>query len=66
MSKRGGDFLYHWISEHLSDDPIADPVLLVIEMVVDAKRAAETRGIPGQEINEEIGTIYKFIMQGLR
>ena len=66
MSKRGSDFLYHWISDHLQDDPIIDPVLLVIDMTVDAKRAAETQGIPAQEIDEEIGTIYKFIMQGLR
>ncbi|MER9301936.1 hypothetical protein [Mesorhizobium sp. M0496] len=66
MSKRGNDFLYHWISDHLPDDPIIDPVLLVIDMAVDAKQAAESQGIPGQEIDEEIGTIYKFIMQGLR
>ncbi|BAB54736.1 DUF768 domain-containing protein [Mesorhizobium japonicum] len=66
MSKRGNVFLYHWISDHLSDDPITDHVLLVIEMAVDAKRAAEAQGIPGQEIDEEIGTIYEFIMQGLR
>ncbi|MER8430061.1 hypothetical protein [Mesorhizobium caraganae] len=66
MSKRGSDFLYHWISEHLPDDPIIDPVLIVIDMVVDAKRAAETQGIPGQEIDDEIGTIYEFIMRDLR
>ncbi|ESY51577.1 MULTISPECIES: DUF768 domain-containing protein [unclassified Mesorhizobium] len=66
MSKRGSDFLYHWISDHLSDDPIIDPVLLVIDMTAEAKRAAETQGIPGQEIDEEIGTIYKLIMQELR
>ena len=66
MSKRGSDFLYHWMSDHLSDDPIIDLVLLVIEMTVEAKRAAETHGIPGQEIDEEIGTIYKLIMQELR
>jgi hypothetical protein len=66
MSKRGGDFLYHWISDHLPDDPISDPVLLIIEMAVDAKRAAEAQGIPGEEIDEEIGTIYKFLMPGLR
>jgi hypothetical protein len=52
------------MSDHLSDDPIIDLVLLVIEMTVEAKRAAETHGIPGQEIDEEIGTIYKSIMQG--
>ncbi|MER8574393.1 hypothetical protein NKH19_23230 [Mesorhizobium sp. M1338] len=51
MSKRSSDFLYHWISDHLQDDPIIDPVLLVIDMTVDAKRAAETQGIPGQEID---------------
>lgn len=66
MSKRGSDFLYLWISDHLSDDPITDHVLLIIEMAVEAKRAAEAQGIPGQEIDEEIGTIYEFIMQGLR
>ena len=66
MSKRGGDFLYHWISDHLPDDPISDPVLLIIEMAVDAKRAAEAQGIPGEEIDEEISTIYKFLMQRLR
>ena len=66
MSKRGSDFLYLWISDHLSDDPITDHVLLIIEMAVDAKRAAEAQGISGQEIDEEIGTIYKFMMQGLR
>jgi len=66
MSKRGGDFLYHWISDHLPDDPISNPVLLIIEMAVDAKRAAEAQGIPGEEIDEEIGTIYKFLMPGLR
>lgn len=65
MSKRGSDFLYHWISDHLPDDPIMHPVLLVIDMTVDAKRAAETQGIPGQEIDEEIRSIYEFIMQGL-
>lgn len=66
MSKRGGDFLYHWISDHLPDDPIIDPVLMVIDMAVDAKWAVEAQGIPGREIDEEIGTIYEFIMQGLR
>ncbi|RVA32592.1 DUF768 domain-containing protein [Mesorhizobium sp. M7A.F.Ca.US.001.01.1.1] len=66
MSKRGSDFLYHWILDHLPDEPITDPVLLVIDMAVDAKRAAEAQGIPGQEIDEEIGTIYEIIMQGLR
>ncbi|QKC85258.1 DUF768 domain-containing protein [Mesorhizobium sp. NZP2077] len=66
MSKRGSDFLYHWISDHLPDDPITDPVLLVIDMAVDAKQAAVAQGIAGQEIDEEIGTIYQFIMQGLR
>ncbi|MER8661895.1 hypothetical protein NKH34_12215 [Mesorhizobium sp. M1148] len=66
MSKRGSDFLYHWISDHLSDHPIVDPVLLLIDMTTDAKREAETQGIPGHEIDEEIGTIYKLIMQGLR
>ena len=41
-------------------------MLLIIEMAVDAKRAAEAQGISAQEIDEEIGTIYKFMMQGLR
>ena len=66
MSKRGSDFLYQWISDHLPDDGIVDPVLLVIDMAVDAKREAETQGIPGQEIDEEIGPIFEAIMQGLR
>ena len=66
MSKRGSDFLYHWISDHLQDEPITDPVPLVIDMAVDAKLAAEAQGIPGKEIDEEIGTIYEIIMQGLR
>ena len=51
------------MSDHLPDEPIVDPVLLVIEMVFDAKQTAETEGIPGQEIDEEIGTIFKFIMR---
>ena len=66
MSKRGSDFLYNWMSEHLADDPILDPVLLVIEMAFEAKLAAETQGIPGQEIDEEIGVLVEAIMQGLR
>ncbi|BCH05201.1 hypothetical protein MesoLj131b_72000 (plasmid) [Mesorhizobium sp. 131-2-5] len=66
MSKRGSDFLYHWISDHLPDDPITDPVSLMIEMALDAKRAAEDQGIPGHEIDEEIGAIFEVIMQGLR
>ena len=66
MSKRGSDFLYHWISDHLADDPITDHVLLIIEMAVDAKRAAEAQGIPGHEIDEEISTIYEFIVHALR
>jgi hypothetical protein len=66
MSKRGRGFLFHWISDHLPDAPIIDPVLMVIEMATDAKRAAETEGIPGREIDEEIGTIYEFIMRDLR
>ncbi|WP_245462994.1 MULTISPECIES: hypothetical protein [Mesorhizobium] len=45
---------------------MVDPVLMVIEMAVDAKRAAEAQGIPGQEIDEEIGQIYQFIMRDLR
>ncbi|RNJ42414.1 hypothetical protein B5V01_08010 [Mesorhizobium erdmanii] len=65
-NEQGGDFLYHWISDHLPDDPVSEPVLLIIEMAVDAKRAAQAQGIPGEEIDEEIGTIYKFLMQGLR
>ncbi|MER9301209.1 hypothetical protein NKI38_32920 [Mesorhizobium sp. M0621] len=47
MNKRGNDFLYHWILDHLPDDPIIDPVLLGIDMAVDAKQAAESQGIPG-------------------
>ena len=66
MSTRGSDFVYHWISDHLPDDPISDPVLLIIEMAVDAKRAAEAQGIPGHEIDEEISTIYEFIVHALR
>ena len=66
MSKRGSDFLYHWISDRLPDDAIVDPVLLVIDMAVDAKREAETQGIPGHEIDEEIRPIFEAIMQGLR
>lgn len=66
MSKRGSDFLYHWMSDRLPDAPIVDPVLLVIDMAVDAKREAEIQGIPGQEIDEEIGPIFEAIMQGLR
>ncbi|MES0041924.1 hypothetical protein [Mesorhizobium sp. M0091] len=50
----------------MSGDPIIHPVLLVIDMTAEAKRAAEIQGIPGQEIDEEIGTIYKLIMQELR
>ncbi|WP_457155793.1 hypothetical protein [Mesorhizobium sp. P5_C1] len=53
-------------SDHLPDDPIIDPVLLVIDMTVDAKRAAETQGIAGQEIDEEIGAMFEVVMQGLR
>ncbi|MBA1143076.1 DUF768 domain-containing protein [Mesorhizobium neociceri] len=66
MSKRGSDFLYHWISDHLQDDPISDPVLMVIDMAVEAKQAAQTQGIPGQEIDEEIGTMFQVLMQELR
>ncbi|TRD00921.1 DUF768 domain-containing protein [Mesorhizobium sp. WSM4303] len=29
-------------------------------------REAETQGIPGQEIDEEIGLIFEAIMRGLR
>ena len=35
-------------------------------VAVDAKREAETQGIPGQEIDEEIGQILEAILQGLR
>ncbi|MBM2711018.1 DUF768 domain-containing protein [Mesorhizobium caraganae] len=66
MSKRGSDFLCHWISDHLQDDPISDPVLMVIDMAVDAKRAAQAQCIPGQEIDEEIGATFQVLMQGLR
>ena len=54
------------MSDHLPDEPIVDPVLLVIEMAVDAKRAAQTEGISGQEIDEEIGPIVDTILRGLR
>jgi hypothetical protein len=66
MSKRANDFLFHWMSDHLPDDPITDPVSLIIEMALDAKRAAEVQGIPAAEIDEEIGAMVHFIMQGLR
>ena len=66
MSKRGSDFLYHWMSDRLPDAPIVDPVLLVIGMAVDARRETEIQGIPDQEIDEEIGPIFEAIMQGLR
>ena len=65
MSKRGSDFLYKWISDDLLDGPIVDPVLLVIEMTVDAKRAAAAESIPGPEIDEEIGGVLEAIVQGL-
>jgi hypothetical protein len=66
MSKRANDLLLHRMSDHLPDDPIIDPVSLIIEMALDAKRAAEDQGIPAAEIDEEIGGMVKFILQGLR
>ena len=63
MRRRGSDFLYHWVSDHLPDDPITGPVLLVTDMVVDAKRAAEIQGISGQEIDEEIGAMFQELMR---
>ncbi|ESY76564.1 hypothetical protein X740_28490 [Mesorhizobium sp. LNHC221B00] len=64
MSKRGGDFLYHWMSDHLADGPINDPVLLVIDMA-EAKQAAEAPGIPGDEIDEEIGELVRNHHEGI-
>ncbi|MGX5844866.1 hypothetical protein ACWGTI_29635 [Mesorhizobium sp. ArgA1] len=66
MSRRGGDFLHQWMADHLADDQIIDPVLLVIDMAVDAKREAEKQGIAGEEIDEEIGSVFEAMMQGLR
>ncbi len=43
MSKRGSDFLYHRISDRLPDNPIVDPVLLVIDMAVDAMGGGNPR-----------------------
>ncbi len=66
MSKRGRDFLFQWMADHLPDAVITEPVLLVIDMATDAKQAAEAKGIPGREIDEEIGTILQEIMLRLR
>ena len=64
MSKRGSDFLYHWRSHRLPDDAIVDPVLLVIDLAVDAKREAETQGIPGQEIDKKLARYSKPLCRG--
>jgi hypothetical protein len=66
MSRRGSDFLYKWISDHLPARPIGDPVLLVTDMAVDAVRAAEAQGITRQEIDEEIGGVYEAIIHALQ
>ncbi|QKC85363.1 DUF768 domain-containing protein [Mesorhizobium sp. NZP2077] len=41
------------------------PICDVIDMSVDAKRATETRGVPGRDVDEEIGGMFEVIMQGV-
>lgn len=51
MGKRGSDFLSHWISD---GDRYG----------CGRKTGSASQGIPGQEIDEEIGPIFEDIMQG--
>ncbi|MBM2712712.1 DUF768 domain-containing protein [Mesorhizobium caraganae] len=65
MSKRGSDFLYHRISDRLPDNPIVDPVLLVIDIGSGRDGRRKPKAFRGR-IDEEIGLIFEAIMQGLR
>ncbi|RJT26028.1 DUF768 domain-containing protein [Mesorhizobium waimense] len=65
MSTRGADFLHKWISEHMPEGPIDDPGRLVTDLADQAMRAADAAGIPIQEIDEEIGSVYEAIIHAV-
>ncbi|MEI9419613.1 hypothetical protein O7A70_00215 [Mesorhizobium sp. Cs1299R1N1] len=65
MSTRGADFLYKWISEHMPEGPTDEPGRLVTDMADQALRAAAVEGIPIQEIDEEIGSVYEAIIHAV-
>ncbi|TGQ32508.1 MULTISPECIES: DUF768 domain-containing protein [unclassified Mesorhizobium] len=66
MSTRGADFLYRWISTHMPEGAIDDPVLVVTDLAEGAMKAADAEGIANGEIDEEIGSVYEAIIHALR
>ncbi|MFK0687620.1 hypothetical protein ACFX5Q_05350 [Mesorhizobium sp. IMUNJ 23033] len=65
MSTRGADFLHKWISEHMPEGSIDDLGRLVTDLADQAMRAADAEGIPIQEIDEEIGSVYEAIIHAV-
>ncbi|WP_192361514.1 DUF768 domain-containing protein [Mesorhizobium mediterraneum] len=66
MSTRGADFLYRWISTHMPEGAIGDPVLVVTDLADSAMKAADAQGIASGDIDEEIGSVYEVIIHALQ
>ncbi|WP_245452111.1 hypothetical protein [Mesorhizobium waimense] len=49
----------------MPEGPIDDPGRLVTDLADQAMRAADAAGIPIQEIDEEIGSVYEAIIHAV-
>lgn len=64
MSTRGVNFLYEWLSQNVPETTKADVISvddLTNKLVADAK----ARGIMRQEIDEEVDSLYRTILDAI-
>ncbi|TIT80701.1 MAG: DUF768 domain-containing protein [Mesorhizobium sp.] len=65
MSTRGINFVDRWMAEHppnaMTDDPVA-----VSDLAVEMIKAAHQEGIPADEINEEVDSVFEVIFEAMQ
>lgn len=64
MSTRGVNFLYEWLSQNVPETTKAD-VISVDELTNKLVADAKTLGINRQEIDEEVDSLYRTILDAI-
>ena len=55
MSDRAGDFLIHWLTQHVQALPPVQRLAEAVRLATDCRRDAVAAGIPLQEIRDVAG-----------
>ncbi|TPJ82303.1 DUF768 domain-containing protein [Mesorhizobium sp. B2-6-2] len=64
MSTRGINFVDNWMAENLPEKMTDNPIV-VSDLADELMKAAEREGIPANEINEEIDSVFELIFDAM-